>query len=209
MGWAALICGGGAGALQSLQPAVRVRGLGVEMMMPARCSRCSRLSASGEENSGRCWRRLVAVVERIVGVEGVLSGLWIFCAPLTFLFSFLKLLHASEILRLKKLACAPNRDFGQKALILAKNGQNRKEKLPAGAKSELSCAAEAKSSLELCVRCLLPQISTRRFQKRSFWLPKIGALPQKIKKCPLFSIFGAFLTVFRVSCHHIGLPSTF
>ena len=61
------MCGDGAGALQSLQPAVRVRGLGVEMMMPARCSRCSRLSPSGKENSGRCRRRLVAVVERIVG----------------------------------------------------------------------------------------------------------------------------------------------
>jgi len=33
MGWAALICGGGAGDLQSLHPAVRVRGLGVEMMV--------------------------------------------------------------------------------------------------------------------------------------------------------------------------------
>merc|ERR1719491_2814494 len=33
MGWAALMCGDGAGALQSLQPVVRVRGLGVEMMV--------------------------------------------------------------------------------------------------------------------------------------------------------------------------------
>ena len=142
-------------------------------------------------------------------LEGGLSGLWIFCAPLTFLFSILKLLCASEILRLKKLACAPNRDFGQKALILAKNGQNRMEKLPAGAKSELSCVAEAKRSLELCVRCLVPQTSTPRFQKRNFRLPKMGALPPKIKKRPLFSIFGAFLAVFRVSCHHVGLPPPF
>ena len=135
--------------------------------------------------------------------------MWIFWAPLTFLFSILKLLYASEILRLKKLACDPNRYFGQKALILAKNGQNRMEKLPAGAKSELSCAAEAKSSLELCVRCLLPQISTPRFQKRYFRPQEMGGLPPKIMKCPLFSGFGAFLTVFRVSCHHIGLPSPF
>ena len=130
------------------------------------------------------------------------------CASHIFVFVFAVAVCIRNSLT-KKLGCVPNRDFGQKALISAKNGQNRTKKLPAGAKSELCCAAEAKSLLELYVRCLLPQIATPRFQKRYFRLPKMGALPQKIKKCPLFSLFGAFLTVFRVSCHHIGLPSTF